>query len=227
MLIRVGIEALGSGRVLAWGLDFPGCFAYGSDDAEALLRFAGNLLNFGAWIDLHTDEPWFRLENVDFRLVEAYPGGSSPDKNLGDSSTAFFEDDIRPLQQEEIANALAVFRWQREELLAGLEFIPAESLDRKIPGEARTIRGILLDIARTGLRYLNALDTGTPQLPDGLAHLPALEFSQAQINARLPGLKENPAMLEVNGELWSCRKVVRRLLWHQRVQIDAIKRLAG
>jgi len=57
MLIRVGIEALGSGRVLAWGLDFPGCFAYGSDDAEALLRFAGNLLNFGAWIDLHTDEP--------------------------------------------------------------------------------------------------------------------------------------------------------------------------
>jgi len=40
MLIRVGLETFGEGRSLAWGLDFPGCFANGSDEAEAILRLS-------------------------------------------------------------------------------------------------------------------------------------------------------------------------------------------
>jgi len=227
MFIRVGLEVLGPGRVLAWGLDFPGCFAYGSDDAEAMLRFAGNLLNFGAWVGLHTDTPWFQLGNVDFRLVEAYKGAELPVGKNADASSAFFDDDFRPLQQDECANVLAVFRWQREELLAGLEFIPVELMGRKSPGETRTIREVVLRAARTELLYLNKLDLNVPPLPDDAAPIDALQFSQEQITTRLMGLVENPVVLEVDGELWSCRKLARRLLWHQRVQIDEIKRLAG
>lgn len=227
MLIRVGMEALSPERMLAWGLDFPGCFAYGRNDAEALLRFAGNLLNFGAWVSLHTDEPWFHLGDVDFRLVEAYQGGGLPAEHREDGSVAFFEDDFRVLQRDEIANALTVFRWQREELLAGLEFTPVELLGQKIPGEARTIQEVLLHIARTELMYLNKLDLGAEPLPEGSNPLDALLFSQEQVETLLPGLEENSAAIEVDGELWSCRKLARRLLWHQRIQIDAVKRLAG
>ena len=72
MLIRVGLEYGIGGRTLAWGLDFPGCFAFGEDDAELMLRFAKALLTFEEWVRLHTDEPWFQLLNPDFRIVEAY-----------------------------------------------------------------------------------------------------------------------------------------------------------
>lgn len=227
MLIRVGMEVLSPERMLAWGLDFPGCFAYGRSDAEALLRFAGNLLNYGAWVNLHTEEPWFHFGNVDFRLVEAYQGGRLPAEHSEDGSIAFFEDDFRTLQQDEIGNALKVYRWQREELLAGLEFTPTELLGRKIFGETRTIQEVLLHIARTELLYLNKLELWAEPLPKELKPLDALQFSQEKVETLLPGLEENPATLEVDGELWSCRKLVRRLLWHHRVQIDAVKRLVG
>ena len=35
MLIRIGIENNIEGRTLVWALDYPGCFAYGADEAEA------------------------------------------------------------------------------------------------------------------------------------------------------------------------------------------------
>lgn len=134
MLIRVGLEYGIGGRTLAWGLDFPGCFAFGEEDAELMLRFAKALLTFEEWVRLHTDEPWFQLLNPDFRIVEAYHNKQNSAGGEDEESRAAFEDDLRPLEREEITNALQVFRWQREELLAGLEFLPARLFEQTIPG---------------------------------------------------------------------------------------------
>ena len=56
MLIRVGLEYGVGGGILAWALDFPGCFAYGQADAEVMLNFARSLLAYEAWINLHADQ---------------------------------------------------------------------------------------------------------------------------------------------------------------------------
>jgi len=37
-LIKVGVENNYEGRSLAWALDYPGCFDYGSNETEALIR---------------------------------------------------------------------------------------------------------------------------------------------------------------------------------------------
>lgn len=226
MLIRVGLEYGVGGRTLAWGLDFPGCFAFGEDDAELMLRFAKALLTFEEWVLLHTDEPWFQLLNPDFRIVEAYhnkPGSAGGENN---QSRAAFEDDLRPLEREEITNALQVFRWQREELLAGLEFLPAQLFEQTIPGRGWKAMDVVEQIARTECLYLKNLGLPVPGIADGTLPLNALQLCRQQVEKLLPGLEGSRVAVEQNGELWTGRKLVRRLLWQQRVRIDEIKSLA-
>ena len=45
MQIRIGIENNNEGRTLAWAFDYPGCFAYGMDEAEALIMLPKALLD--------------------------------------------------------------------------------------------------------------------------------------------------------------------------------------
>ena len=226
MLIRVGLEYGIGGRTLAWGLDFPGCFAFGEEDAELMLRFAKALLTFEEWVRLHTDEPWFQLLNPDFRIVEAYHNKQNSAGGEDEESRAAFEDDLRPLEREEITNALQVFRWQREELLAGLEFLPARLFEQTIPGQGWKIMDVVKQIARTERLYLKNLDLPVPDIADGTPPLNALQLCRQQVEKLLPGLEGSRVAVEQNGELWTGRKLVRRLLWQQRVRIDEIKSLA-
>jgi len=226
MLIRVGLEYGIGGRTLAWGLDFPGCFAFGEEDAELMLRFAKALLTFEEWVRLHTDEPWFQLLNPDFRIVEAYHNKQNSAGGEDEESRAAFEDDLRPLEREEITNALQVFRWQREELLAGLEFLPAQLFEQTIPGGGWKAMDVVEQIARTECLYLKNLDLPVPDIADGTPPLNALQLCRQQVKKLLPGLEGSRVAVEQNGELWTGRKLVRRLLWQQRVRIDEIKSLA-
>lgn len=226
MLIRVGLEYGIGGRTLAWGLDFPGCFAFGEEDAELMLRFAKALLTFEEWVRLHTDEPWFQLLNPDFRIVEAYHNKQNSAGGEDEESRAAFEDDLRPLEREEITNALQVFRWQREELLAGLEFLPARLFEQTIPGQGWKIMDVVEQIARTECLYLKNLGLPAPDMTAGTPPLNALQLCRQQVEKLLPGLEGSRVAVEQNGELWTGRKLVRRLLWQQRVRIDEIKSLA-
>ena len=226
MLIRVGLEYGIGGRTLAWGLDFPGCFAFGEEDAELMLRFAKALLTFEEWVRLHTDEPWFQLLNPDFRIVEAYHNKQNSAGGEDEESRAAFEDDLRPLEREEITNALQVFRWQREELLAGLEFLPARLFEQTIPGQGWKIMDVVKQIARTECLYLKNLGLPAPDMTAGTPPLNALQLCRQQVEKLLPGLEGSRVAVEQNGELWTGRKLVRRLLWQQRVRIDEIKSLA-
>ncbi len=46
MRIRIGLGKNLEGRDLAWALDYPGCFAYGTDEAETLIRLPSELLKY-------------------------------------------------------------------------------------------------------------------------------------------------------------------------------------
>lgn len=226
MLIRIGLEHGVEGRILAWGLDFPGCFAYGSEDSAVLLRFTQALLRYEAWVNLHTDTPWFTLKELDFRTVEVWNtyvvDGSSDEYEVN----AWFQDDSRLLSQVEVEQALLLHRWQREELLAGFESLPPEILTVMFPGQRWDILGILRHIAEVEYWYLGKLNFTLPKLPKENDPLALLDLTYKLVQTSLPEFVGNPLILESQGETWSCRKTVRRLLWHQRDHIDHIRQLA-
>ena len=227
VLIRVGLEYGVEGRILAWALDFPGCFAYGQADAEVMLNFARNMLAYEAWINLHADQAWFNLINLDFRIVEVFKPENASCMARSSKPVAFFEDDRRALTQDEAQHALAVYSWQREELLAGLEFLPEAAYARAEQRTGKTIPTMVSQMAQDCYDILAALKLPLLPFPTKDDALAQLDFTAELVRGTLPAWVGVEAICEISGELWSPRKAVRHLLWRQRVGIEEIKAFAG
>ena len=227
VLIRVGLEYGVGGRILAWALDFPGCFAYGQADAEVMLNFARNLLAYEAWINLHADQAWFNLINLDFRIVEVFKPENASCMARSSQPVAFFEDDRRALRQDEVQHALAVYSWQREELLAGLEFLPEVAYARAKQRTGKTIPAIVSQMTQDCYDILAALKLPLPPFLTKSEALAQLDFTTELVRGTLPAWVGVEAIYEVDRELWSPRKVMRHLLWRQREGIEEIKTFAG
>lgn len=233
MRIRIGLEKNIEGRDLAWALDYPGCFAYGADEAEALIRLPRELLKYEVWIKDHTSNPWIDLRDMDmyvaeryetFRLGEDYKP-APPDE--GYEINAWFIDDWRPLSEDEIENDLKIFQWQRDELLAGLTTLDPELLKKDFPGQRWNILGIAKHVANAELWYLSRLSLTTPIRQDLLPDpLDRLNQTAVLIKDNFPKFSGKVKVIGIDGEFWSYRKIVRRTLWHQRDHIEHIKQLA-
>jgi uncharacterized damage-inducible protein DinB len=225
-LIQIGIERNVEGRTLAWALDYPGVFTYGADDAEALIRIPRQILTFESWLNLHTDQPWVQLEGLDMHIDETFEVFSVKVDGSIYEVNAFFRSDLVPLSDEEVSQALRVYNWQREELLAGVETLPPELLKREFDGQRWTIEGILKHIARVEPWYFSRLGFEIPQSDGNSNAFQLLDASAKMTNRYLPELLAFDQVFEHHQEKWSARKLVRRLLWHQRDHIDHIRELA-
>jgi len=190
MLIRIGIENNIEGRSLAWALDYPGCFAYGSDEPEALINLPRALLEYEYWTKNHTNAPWVVFDDLDLRVVErvdTFRLGADYKPALPDEGyeiNAWFIDDWRPLLSDEIEHALKVFSWQRDELLAGLSTLDPEILLRDHPGQRWNIIGIAKHVANAELWYLQRLEL-TETISQDLSpdFIPRLAQTSALINS--------------------------------------------
>ncbi|MCJ7695413.1 MAG: hypothetical protein MUO40_08280 [Anaerolineaceae bacterium] len=230
MHIRLALDKGYQGKTLAWALDYPGCFSYGEDDAEVLLRIPGELLKFETWIKDHTDLTWIDFTDLDLNIVEvvhSYTINEGYLPSLGKLEiNAFFRDDWRPLNSQEIDNALLVFKWQREELLAGLGTLSIEILEKQRLGQRWNILGIVKHIANAENWYLDRLGfTSIPKADLPKDPIKRLNLLQKFINSEYLKFEGDGRVQGVDGELWSCRKILRRTLWHQRDHIDHIKQL--
>ena len=225
-LIQVGLENKVEGRTLAWALDYPGVFTYGSEDAEALLRMPREMLRFENWLNLHTDQPWVQLEGLDMHIDETFEVSSVWYDGKTHGVHSFFQSDMVPLTGEDVRKALLIFNWQREELLAGVETLPDQVLKHEFEGQRWTIEGILEHIARVEKWYFSRMGMEVTLPVENGNPLHLLEISSAATNHYLPQLIGFDQVFEHHQEKWSARKLVRRLLWHQRDHIDHIRDLA-
>jgi hypothetical protein len=223
--VRTGLERGVEIRSLAWALDFPGTFAYGKDDTAALDKLPEALIEYQRWIGLHSDTNWVNLAKFELQVVESFDTYFI-DENF--TVNAFFEDDRRSLRAVEIERALKIHTWQRQELFASVNMLGPEVMTLMLPGQRWNINGILNHVGQVELWYLSNLDLPLPTA-EFLVHNPfkILEVSFGLVQKLLPQLEGNSAVLDQGGELWSARKLVRRLLWHQRDHIEHIQQIVG
>ena len=232
MQIRIGIENNNEGRTLAWALDFPGCFAYGMDEAEALINLPRALLDYEYWIRNHTSDTWVVFEDMDMRVVEKFTTfrmgadyqPAPPDE--GYEINAWFLDDWRPLTKLEIDRGLTVFKWQRDELLAGLGTLDPELLVKPFPNQRWTITGIAKHIANAELWYLQRMGLTSKSKQDLADNFfECLAQTSDLVKQAFPYFADEVKVIGIDGEFWSYRKILRRTLWHQRDHIEHIKQL--
>jgi hypothetical protein len=228
----VGVEHFAPDHWVAYVFALPGCFSSGETEEQALSYVPQDVKNWFSWISSHAgteDEGAYDFPPAAYQIgsVEsfyAYPAAEDPEYIVN----AFFEDDTQPLMLADIQDGLQMLEYTREDLLAVVKDLSPEILNKTMPDNDRfgSIMGILKHVAVVEWWYCNRMglaDFDWSALPEDPFR--ALEVIRANTVLRLPELVGDPHIIELVGERWSGRKILRRALWHERDHTQHILKL--
>lgn len=206
----VGLEQAPDGATLAHSLSVPGCVAGGPTPEAALEALVAELTQWLRFLEARGRPVPAPGAELEISVNEWVESGAAVDRGESD---ACFEDDLRPLSDAEITDALRVLGDLRGVLLAQLRRTPDAELDRARPG-GWTVRRMADELARAQWWLLTRLGRSPmAEVPERL--LGRLDTAMALVVQHLTELspEQRAAALEIDGEVWTPRKVVRRLLW--------------
>jgi hypothetical protein len=229
----VCLEVGGDGWCTAWAARWLGAHVSQPSEAAALEAIPTEIAAFARWLR-HTGEetPIPRrivpdvVERQVFRAA-LHHGGTQ----------AFFEMDRLPITITETRRHLRRLRHSRRMLLALVEPLPPEALRWGTPGipgrrpgkggGGWTIGLYLRHIAGVEKWYLSNLWTGLPRLPRAPTVFDRLELTRGQVLAVIgdPRPTDLCRTTTSSGERWTLRKVLRRLLYHERYHLRSIARI--
>lgn len=231
MRIRVGVENNMEGRSMVWALEYPGCFAYGKDSAEAIVNFPQEFIRYQAWLAEHNPDSWLQ-EVGDFNVAfeEAFSVYTVDDDfneaQDGYDVNAWFRDDWKPLTRMDIRRGLLLLTYTRQDLLALVGSLPQAQLAQTFPGERWGIGGILGHVGGAEWWYMDRLDLApvahTEVPKDPFERLTAV---RGWMETCLPTMEGKELVMGKQGEFWSPRKLLRRAVWHEADHILHITRL--
>ena len=192
------------GSWVAWVLGLPGCFGSGASAEAAVAAAPGAMRVWRGRLGLAVGEG----EAVE--VVERFESFmSAPEYRVN----AFFADDARALGGAEVERGLRMLEVTRAELRAAVRGEPTGETAR-----------IVEHVARAEWWYLTRLGLATGEEVVPAEPLARVEAVRAMTRAALPGLVGDGRMVELSGERWSGRKVLRRALWHEQEHAAEIAR---
>lgn len=230
MQVQIGIENNNEGRSVAWSLEHFGCYALGPDGQSAIIAMAKAIPEYIAWMEEHTDTPWFNPAEIDIRLVDVYDdyfidNQYNPVREGGKLIKAFFKTDWKPLTQMDVEHILQIISWNRQELVEVISGLDDTTLDKTLEEGEWPIRRIIAHIGRSEWWLLDRLDRTHPEDQLSGDAFERLLVERGNLVTILPDLIDLNQVVGKDGEIWSPRKVLRRVCWHERDHIQHIKRL--
>lgn len=222
MIYHVGVNDIEPDHWVAWVFDLHGCFSKADSHDRAVAEVPGAIKKYFGWLRTHNHPVLHEEKSVEVLLAEDIASSVLQD---GYIANAFFEDDRRPLAVEDVDEIRKLLSYTREDLLALIEQITPDEIDRAIEGEVQTsIRGILNHIATAERWYFDRLDMAFDRKELPPAILSRLEVTRNYTVSMLPRFTGMVQIAEKRGEKWSARKVVRRTLWHEIAHTRQIAR---
>jgi hypothetical protein len=233
MVFRVGIENNNEGvRSIAWVLEHPGCFVYGTDQAEAMENLPSAIRAYADWIASHGTS-WLETAQIETSIegvwtaycidksFERLPGYRFEDNEIN----AWFQHDWKPLTAADIQRGQTLLSWTRQDLQHVLHPLTETQWAHKAEGERRDVAGIVKHIADAEWWYVDRLGLAFPRKELPAEPLERLERSRAQFNQVLATLDNVDKVVGKDGEIWSPRKMLRRAVWHERDHTEHIRKL--
>lgn len=209
-LLSVGLEEGSDGSILVHSFGIPGCVAAGATPEEALDEFATVL---SEWLSFR-EERGLTVPPRERELEIAVDEWIRSDAEVSaGESQACFEWDMVGLRDAEINEGLHALGDLRGRLLRAMRGVPRAELEKMAWGHL-TLRRILDELARAQWWTLTRL--GASPLAEVPEHPVArLDTAMALVVQQFTGLarEARDRVVELDGEVWTPRKVLRRLLW--------------
>jgi len=229
--ISIGLEQGADGFLWAHPLGLMGCAAVGVTAEAAVAAFWAELLEwlrFVASAGGKVPPPGAELELAVDEWIET-------DAKVGEGeSTAFFAAEVAALSDKEIVRAMWLLGCLRGSLMKAVHAIPRRETEAALETPAEggwTVRQVLEELARAQWWTLSRLGA-TPMAGAPDSTLARLDTAMALVVRHMDHLDHlEPMRLELDGEEWTPRKVLRRLLWLEwtlgRSAARALEAVAG
>ena len=210
----LAVELVEPDHWVAYILDLPGCFSSAKTEEAAVGKSRERIREYFEWLATHGEDVVVP-DLIEIKVDEHYV---PPDRQLRETSigdiyivNAFFRHDARPLTKEDLQESTRVLSYQREDLLA--------LLDSQVAPEDEKL---LLHVGSAEWWYWDRMDLAFPRedLPDEWRA--RLSVTRAFTLDNLPSLLELSDTKEKMGETWSARKLLRRVIWHERDHMSQI-----
>lgn len=208
--IRVGLEEGADGGVMAHALTLPGCAAIGGSPEAAVAAFERTLADWFRFLAATGEPVPPRDAEIELTVDEWLRTGA---RVAAGETLALFAEDLRALSREDAEAGVRRLGDLRGRLLARVRRRPEALLDAETPG-GMTARQVLEELARAQWFTLSRLGA-TPMAEVPQKTLARLDTAMALVVDRLTTLPDDARAqhLELDGEEWTPRKVLRRLLW--------------
>jgi hypothetical protein len=202
--------------------EIPGCYARATsrDEAVRLVPEAIKELNYRVK-QAHKRlsqivPPFTQMVAEEYRFHESEPGYLV---------NAFFENDKIRLTRQEITDAEILLDLNHRDLMSTVNHLPERTLSRSISGEVQgNISGILKHIGGAEWWYWDRLGLITSRDKFPKESIELLESIRDFSNRNLTKLVGLDVVTKKQGETWSARKLLRRMIWHIRVHTVQIQR---
>lgn len=224
LTLRLYLEEM-SGDWFGWIEDFPGATCQGTSPQDAQRAAPCALIDYVHWLRGHQERLpsiLFDLTSADIQMHIAETHSAHP--GAGIKTERCFEPDTTSLMDDEIEAYLRLLRYARADLEKATDALPPEAWDTA-PFGGKSVRAILRHLAEVEMTTINRLRLlpAPPPVREPMEQLRQVrqEFEQA-IRAFPADRRDSSTLIE--GERWTLRKVLRRVLWHERyhaAQIDA------
>jgi predicted RNase H-like HicB family nuclease len=223
--VTVGPEATD-----AFAPDYPGCWVYGKTKTDALQQVKNNVNEWFDWMKRHGDNFLDSHDNVEIEVAEMLRVDYDPSE--AGTPEPLFWSEVAPITKDDIVRTLRLMAYSRDDLLAVIKSLNDKQLDWQPPVKLLPIRDCLTHIARAELWYLTRLNEPWPEeIPESLTGL--LEYSRGIVaeylknfpKRKMKGIFQPRKYPSPVCNLWTARKVLRRIIDHERLHTRDIKKV--
>lgn len=229
----VFLEIGPSGECMAHVLDLPGCFARADSREAALAALPAVIANYREWLGRHGEPVADSDAPTEVRVAEVSTGFGPFER--GDPA-ALFAPEREPLSRDELERLLRLAGYNRGDLLTLTRDLPAPALDWKPEPAAMSVREILRHVGNAEQWYVSRI-VDPETLPAEWAddeHVPIFAFLDMEretaverlrrlTDRELADLVYPTRWTNHPDEPWTARKVLRRMLEHEREHIEHIR----
>ncbi len=229
--LEIYLEIGADGGCLIYTFDPPGILARGSSVEEAMAeaprgaRWLRQFLADSGRLSLLV-EPWPEEHDPQLVAAETVRGRGRVARG---GTRATYKRDMVAMEKGEILDCLHIMESLRSHLLAFRDRLSPPAYGYRSLPHRKTIEEQLRHIASCERWYLSRLFDDLPRLVRQDNVWSRLSVTRALVNRVLGGLSGAGLGLsrKSDSEIWTTRKVVRRLLYHDKFHLDTLDRDLG
>jgi predicted RNase H-like HicB family nuclease/uncharacterized damage-inducible protein DinB len=223
--LEVGREGTG-----AFVPSCPGCWVFGRTPERALVKVKVAIDDWFRWLKGHGEQIPEMREDFEVEVAEMLRVDYNP-VEAGKPEPLFWSE-VPPIAGKDVKRALRLMEHSREDLLKLVSKLPDECLDWSPPNQPRTIRNCLRHIAYVEPWYITRLDVDLPlKYPRDVFKMldrtreTVVNYLDGFPREKMRGIFQPPRDASPLCNLWTPRKVLRRLVDHERLHTKYIEKV--